>query len=189
MQEFSDVLYSTTFLSFDGVMSDPHVWHPAFTSAESMQMLGEHLEAADAMLLGRRTYEEFASYWPNQDDSVPFARRTNEIHKHVVTRSIDALKWTNSSVVDRHFLIGVSRLKEANDQIMLPGSATLVRGLLNAGLLDEMRFYLDPIVLGQGQRLFEHGLSRIYLELIDQRALPKGVQYLAYRPIQGRTNG
>jgi dihydrofolate reductase len=183
------VLYSTTFLTLDGVMSDPHLWHPAFVSAESLAILGEHLDAADAMLLGRRTYEEFASYWPNQDDSVLFARRTNEVPKHVVTRSIAAPEWTNSSVVGGDLLMEVSRLKQANAQIMLPGSATLVRALLNLGVLDEMRFYLDPIVLGHGQRLFDHGLVTISLELVDQRSLPKGVQYLAYRPTARHADG
>jgi dihydrofolate reductase len=182
------MLYSTTFLTLDGVMSDPHVWHPAYASDESLRMLGDQIDAADAMLIGRRTYEEFASWWPGQDDSVPLARRTNAMPKLVVTATLDTVEWTNSTIVAGELFGAVKRLA-ADAQIAVPGSGTLVRALLDAGLLDEMRLYLDPLVVGHGRRLFDDVLPQISLELVQQSALPKGVMYLVYRPTAERAGG
>jgi dihydrofolate reductase len=83
------MLYSTTFLTLDGVMADPHVWHPAYASREALDLLESQVAAAGTMLIGRRTYEEFASWWPGQGDEVPLARVTNAIRKDVVTSTLD----------------------------------------------------------------------------------------------------
>lgn len=176
------MLYSSMFLSLDGVVSDPHIWHPRFMSEQSVAMLAEQLDAAEAMLLGRRTFDAFASYWPNQGDAVPLARRTNEIPKFVVTSGPRLARWANSSVAGADPLAVATQLKENYGRIMVAGGATLVRSLLSAGTLDEMRFYLDPIVLGRDERLFERGLSEMSFRLADRRDLPNSVQYLAYRP-------
>jgi len=182
VEEVAGVLYSTMFISLDGVVSDPRVWHPRFMSEQSMAMLAEQLEAAEAMLLGRRTFNDFASYWPAQDDGVPLARRTNEIPKFVVTSGSRLVEWANSSMVGADPAAVAMRLKENYARIMVAGGAMLVRSLLAGGVLDEMRFYLDPIVLGRGERLFDGGLSEVSFRLADRRDLPNGVQYLAYRP-------
>jgi len=176
------VLYSTMFISLDGVVSDPHLWHPRFMSEQSMAMLAEQLDAAEAMLLGRRTFEDFASYWPNQDDAVPLARRTNELRKFVVTTSPGLAEWANSSIAGADPLAAATQLKQNYEHVMVAGGAMLVRSLLAAGVLDEMRFYLDPIVVGQGQRLFGAELGGVSFQLAGHRGLPNGVQYLAYRP-------
>jgi dihydrofolate reductase len=182
------MLFSSTFLTLDGVTSDPHVWHPAYASDESLALLGEQLDAVDAMLLGRRTYEGFASYWPDQDDTVPLARRTNEIPKHVVTSRRQPLTWTGATALAGDLVAAVRRLK-ADHELIVPGGAALLRSLLAAGLLDEMRFYLDPLVVGQGLRLFADGAATTRLDLVDRRPLPNGVQYLAYRPIRDGADG
>jgi dihydrofolate reductase len=182
------MLFSSTFLTLDGVMSDPHVWHPAYASDESVTLLAEQLDAADAMLLGRRTYEGFAAYWPHQDDSVPLARRTNEMPKHVVTSGRGPLTWTGATVVEGDLVTAVRRLAADHD-LLVPGGAVLLRSLLAAGVLDEMRFYLDPLVAGRGVRLFADGAAPTRLELVDRRPLPKGVEYLAYRPIRDGADG
>src|SRR5262245_32521593 len=175
------VLYATMFISLDGVVSDPHMWHPRFMSEESVVMLGEQLDEADAMLLGRRTYQDFASYWPYQDDAVPLARRTNEIRKFVVSGTRAAVEWANTSFVGADPVAAATQLKKAHECIMLAGGPTLVRSLLAQGALDEMRLYLDPIVIGSGQRLFNGGPAGVSFERVDCRELPNGVQYLAYR--------
>jgi dihydrofolate reductase len=182
MEEAADVLYSTMFISLDGVVSDPHIWHPRFMSEQSIAMLAEQLDAAEAMLLGRHTFDNFASYWPDQDDAVPLARRTNEMPKFVVTRGPRLVEWANSSMAGADPLAAATEMKRNYERIMVAGGATLVRSLLAASALDEMRFYLDPIVLGRGQRLFDGGLSEVSFQLADRRDLPNGVQYLAYRP-------
>lgn len=91
--------------------------------------------------------------------------------QHVVTRTMNALEWTNSSVVDGEPLGAVRPVKEAC-HIALPGSAMLLRTLPNAAVLDEMRFHVDPIVIGHGQRLFDDGLDMVSFELVDQQSGP-----------------
>src|SRR5262245_36216721 len=177
------VLYASMFMTLDGVVSDPHLWHPAFMSHASMAMLGEQLAAADGLLLGRQTYEDFASYWPDQNDSVPLARRTNEIAKFVVSGTLPAVSWTNATLVGADPVAAADRLRKRCHRIMLPGGPTLVRSLLFAEALDELRLYVDPVVVGEGKRLFDGELAGVAFERVDQRALPNGVQYLAYRPV------
>ena len=176
------MLFSSTFLTLDGVMSDPHIWHPAYSSDESLALLAEQMDEADAMLIGRTTYEELSSWWPDKDDSVPLAARTNAMTKYVVSRTLTSVDWNGSSVVDGDDLPGVvERLNATHDSVAVNGSARLVRALLAAGLLDEVRIYLDPLVLGTGLRLFDGTVPTTGLELVHQRSLPHGMQFLVYR--------
>jgi dihydrofolate reductase len=180
------MLHSTNFLTLDGVVSDPHVWHPAYASDESLALLGAQLDAADGLVLGRRTYQELASYWPQQGDDVPLALRTNTLPKHVVTSTLTSVDWTGAEIVpvaDGDVADAVRRLEQAHGELLVPGSITLTRALLAAGLLDELRFYLDPLVAGHGRRLFAADAPEVPLELVDRVDLPHGVVYLAYRPV------
>jgi dihydrofolate reductase len=176
------MLFSSTFLTLDGVMSDPHLWHPAFSSDESMALLADQMDEADALLIGRRTYDEFSSWWPRQDDSVPLATRTNEIQKYVLSGTLASPVWQPTTVVDGADLAGlVTRLRDAHRSVAVAGSASVVRALLAAGLLDEVRIYLDPVVLGSGAKLFDGSEPTVGLELVAHRALPHGMQFLTYR--------
>lgn len=177
------MLYTSTFLTLDGVMTDPQIWHPAYASEASIALLADHLESADGMLLGRRTNDEFVAYWPTQDDSVPLARRTKEIAKWVVTSSPGPLGWETATALEGDPIDAVRRLKAQGGEIMVPGSASLVDSLLRAELVDELRIYLDPVVVGRGRRFLADGLPAVELELVDDIALPRGVRYLAYRPV------
>ncbi|HZM32601.1 MAG TPA: dihydrofolate reductase family protein [Acidimicrobiales bacterium] len=183
------MLYSTTFLTLDGVMADPHVWHPSYASPESLDLLESQVAAAGTMLIGRRTYEEFAAWWPDQGDDVPLARVTNAIRKDVVTSTLDRLGWNNAHLAGRDPVAAARRLVQDHGDVAVPGSATLVRALLAAGVLDEMRVTIDPYVAGAGSRLFPEKGPEVRLTLVDQRSLPNGVQYLAYRPEGGPGRG
>lgn len=183
------MLYSTTFLTLDGVMADPHVWHPAYASDEALDQLDGQVRAAGALLIGRRTYEEFAAWWPHQPDDAPLARTTNAIRKEVVTSTLDHLDWHNAHLAGPDPVAAARRATEAHGEVAVPGSATLVRALLAAGLIDEVRITLDPYVAGRGLRLFEDGGPEVRLALVEQRSLPHGVQYLAYRPESGPRHG
>lgn len=171
-------IYASMFLTLDGVIEAPHVWHPPYISEESMQVLADQMAGASAMLLGRRTYEDFAGYWPHQSDDVPLAKATNGIRKYVVTRTLASVEWSNTEVVD---LAAVRSVGERHDVVMVPGGAELVRALLGEGLLDELRITLDPVVVGHGRRLFGDGFKK-GLELVEHRCLPHGVMHLVYRP-------
>jgi dihydrofolate reductase len=179
------MIYSTTFLTLDGVMSDPHVWHPAYASPESLDLLESQVAAAGTMLVGRRTYEEFAAWWPDQGDDVPLARVTNTMRKDVVTSTLDRLDWTNAHLAGPDPVAAARRLVAAHGDVAVPGSATPVRALLAAGVLDQVRVTIDPYVAGAGTRLFPDGGPDVRLTLVDRRSLPNGVVYLAYRPEGG----
>jgi dihydrofolate reductase len=87
------MLWTITFLTLDGVMADPHLWHASYAGEDAFALIAQHLAEADSMLLGRRTYDEFSSWWPSQGDSTPIARLTNAIPKLVVTSDSSGLTW------------------------------------------------------------------------------------------------
>nr|WP_277750845.1 dihydrofolate reductase family protein [Nonomuraea polychroma] len=176
---------ASIFLTLDGVMEEPHVWHPPYASQESLALLDEQMANATAMLLGRRTYEEFASYWPHQTNDVPLAEATNAIRKYVISRMLSKPVWDNTTVLTKGMVAAVRTLAGRESSVIVPGSAQLVHGLLRAGLLSELRIMLDPLVVGRGHRLFPEGSALTELQLIDSRRLPRGVTYLVYRPVEG----
>jgi dihydrofolate reductase len=176
-------IYASMFLTLDGVMEAPHVWHPAYVSEESMTMLAEQMAGATAMLLGRRTYEDFAGYWPRQPSEVPLADATNNIRKYVLSNTLSEAAWDKTTVLDGDLVTATRALKEREHSVLVPGGARLVQALLREHLLDELRITLDPIVVGSGRTLFADRSSTTRLQLGDSRRLPHGVIYLAYRPV------
>jgi dihydrofolate reductase len=153
--------------------------------------MGDAIEAAmaasDAMLMGRVLYEEWAAFWPNQDpDENPVAARMNGVRKYVVSTTLEEpLQWQNSTLIGDDVAEVISRLKEQpGKDISISGSPTLVRSLLEDGLLDELRLMLHPIIVGSGKRLFEDGSDQKPLQLVDSKTFSTGVVYLTYRPAQ-----
>jgi dihydrofolate reductase len=171
------------FISLDGVVEAPQTWQFPYMDAEAGAVIGEALAATDAFLLGRRTYEEWAAFWPHQDAGDPgMARAINTTPKYVVSRSLETVEWENSTLLKGDLAEEVARLKaEPGGQIAVNGSATLVRSLLRAGVLDELRLMLHPVVVGRGARLFEDP-SEHRFELVESGALASGVLNLTYRP-------
>ncbi len=144
--------------------------------------IGQGTETYEAFLMGRVLYEEWASYWPNQGDEVPFASFINNVPKYVVSNTLDPAKWNNTTVVSGDV---AARLREIKDQtagdIGMSGSATLVRWLLANGLLDELNIMVHPIAVGHGQRLFE-GTPTYPLQLVKHETFETGVLNLSYAP-------
>jgi dihydrofolate reductase len=139
--------------------------------------------AADTILLGRRTYEEFAAFWPNQPSDVEFANQINNTPKVVVSTTLETVEWQNSTLIEGDVVEQLSLLKrQPGKDISITGSATLVRSLLRDGLLDELRLLVHPIVVGSGRRLFEDGGGRVPLKLVNSRTFSTGVLYLTYEP-------
>ncbi|GII04387.1 dihydrofolate reductase family protein [Planobispora takensis] len=126
---------ATMFLTLDGVMEAPHLWHPAYVSEESLAVLAGQLAGATAMLLGRRTYEEFAGYWPHQPDDVPLAAEINGIRKYVLSRTLANPGWGDTTVLGEGVQAAVRTLAEREERVLVAGSARLVRELLDRGLL------------------------------------------------------
>jgi len=171
------------FVSLDGVMESPERWHFPYFNDEMGEAVGSQMAEADTMLLGRRTYQEFAGYWADKTSDVPFADQMNDTPKLVASTTLDAVEWRNSTLIKGNVAEELTRLKQQpGKNISISGSATLVRSLLRDGVLDELRLLVHPIVVGGGRRLFEGMSDQIPLRLVDAKTFSTGVLYLTYEP-------
>jgi len=178
-------LIASFFISLDGVVESPDKWHFPYFNDEMGQAVGNAIAATETLLLGRRGYQEFASYWPHQDPAAdPFVSIMNDMPKVVVSTTLANVgDWQNSTLLEGELDEGVNALKATpGKNIGMTGSATLVRSLLEKGLLDELRLLVHPLVVGQGAKLFPEGSPPVDLELVDSTAFSTGVLDLTYRP-------
>ncbi|WP_022888135.1 dihydrofolate reductase family protein [Agromyces italicus] len=172
------------FISLDGVVEAPEKWHFPFLNDEMMAAVSAFFTRADTLLLGRATYETFASSWPNRPDEEFLAQRINSMPKLVASSSIDAPAWRNTSVTDVDLRTQLTRLTAETDAtIAVAGSITLVRWLIQEQLLDELELMIHPIVLGHGEQLFTHGrgLESITFDLRRCTPFSTGVLDLIYQ--------
>lgn len=183
------------FITLDGVIEGPgggpdfeHAgWSFKFDRGqEGDRFKFDELMAADAQLLGRVTYDAFAQAWPTMEGMGEFGERMNSMPKYVVSSTLtpDSASWTSSTVIGADFAGPVAQLKEQTaGDILVAGSAQLVRGLARQRLVDEYRLMVFPIVLGSGKRLFEDDAPTSRLQLTDCTHIgPDGVLVLTYRP-------
>jgi dihydrofolate reductase len=171
------------FMSLDGVVEAPNDWAFQYSSDEMWAGIAAGVAQADAVLLGRRTYEGFASFWPTQGSDVPMSDFLNHSPKYVVSATLDTLAWANSTALTGDLADELATLtRQAGGNIQVPGSPTLVRSLLRDGLLDELSLNVCPIVVGSGMRLFDGLTAEVRLELVDSTSLSTGVVGLTYRP-------
>jgi dihydrofolate reductase len=167
----------------DGVMESPEMWAFAYSDAEMERANEAGMAASDAMLLGRKTYEEFAVYWPHQSRDVPMVDYINTTPKFVVSTTLDRVDWQNSTLIGGNVNEELTRLKQQpGKDITIIGSATLVRSLLRDDLLDELRLMIPPIILGSGRRPFADEGEQKALKLVDAKTFGTGVLYLTYQP-------
>lgn len=174
------------FLSLDGVMESPDKWHFPYFNDEMGEAVGAQMAAADTMLLGRVTYQEFADYWPHQSsDDNEIADYMNGTPKLVVSTTLDRVEWQNSTLIKDNVAEELTKLKrQPGKNIAITGSATLVRSLLRDDLLDELRLMVHPIVVGSGKRLFADRDDQTALKLVDSRTFSTGVLNLTYQPAE-----
>jgi dihydrofolate reductase len=178
-------IIAAEFLSVDGVMGAPETWHMPYFNDEMGEVMSAQMAEAGAMLLGRRTYEEFAASWPARTaaDFGPLADYMNNTPKLVVSTTLETVEWHNSTLIKGDVAEEIGRLKQQPGKtISVLGSATLVRSLLRDHLLDELRLLVDPIVVGTGKRLFEDSGDRVGLKLVGSRTFRTGVLSLTYLP-------
>jgi dihydrofolate reductase len=172
------------FMTLDGVIDEPtwtfdYGFHPRMGEA-----IGAVTERSGAILLGRRTYEMFEPAWSvrtvEDDPGAPFF---NDTTKYVVSATLTTATWRNSEIVGPYDPDSIRRLKdEADGDIYVSGSGTLVRAMLADGLVDELHLFLYPLTRGSGQRLFPEGTAPRKLSLAAGESYENGVVYLAYRP-------
>jgi dihydrofolate reductase len=184
-------LVVTEYVTVDGVMEDPGGgekgghggWSFQFWSEEAFSFKFSELFAADAMLLGRVTYEGFAKAWPAMKDDMGFADRMNGMRKYVVSTTLEETDWNNSTLIRGNVAEEVAALKDQPGQdILVAGSAQLVRALMQHDLVDEYRLMVHPIVVGGGKRLFPDGVGRRALTLVETKPFQSGIVVLYYRP-------
>jgi dihydrofolate reductase len=172
-------------VSVDGVMESPETWAFPYSNEEMEEANASGMSASDALLLGRVTYEALAAFWPHQPGGTPMVDYINSVAKYVVSGTLEEpLEWNNSALIEGNVAEEIAKLKRRpGKDITILGSGALVRSLLRAGLLDELRLMIHPVILGRGKRLFEEGDDRRALELVDSKTFGTGVLYLTYRPI------
>lgn len=168
-------------MSLDGVVEAPDTFVRDGLYDDIIDVLRETIAEQDAILLGRKMFEEWSEFWPTADIE-PFAGFINEHPKYVVSstlRSVEA--WPNSSLIDRDLAGQLAALKRQDgDTIGVHGSITLVNSLLSAGLLDELRLTVFPALAGRGRRLFGDGERVQQLTARSSRTTANGLQYLVY---------
>jgi dihydrofolate reductase len=179
----------TEFVSLDGVMEDPggaeDFKYGGWTFEISRGDEGDQFKldetlAADALLLGRVTYEGFAAAWPSREGE--FADKFNTMPKYVVSSKLEDPEWTNTTVLKGNIEESVGKLKQERDgEIVVHGSAQLANELLEQDLVDELRLMVFPVVLGSGKRLFGETTDKKSLKLVDSKVVGDGVAILIYQ--------
>ena len=174
---------SNFFISLDGVVESPDKWHFPYFDDEMGAAVGAGFATADAMLMGRVLYEEWAEYWPAHADE-PFGDVMNSMQKYVVSDTLQAAEWQNTELIRGDVARQLTELKAKDGgDIAMSGSATTVRWLLREGLLDELNLLVHPIAVGEGlARLFPPDEPSIPLELRSAETFKSGVLNLSYGP-------
>src|SRR4051794_28774619 len=183
----------TEFVSLDGVIEAPgggeDFKHAGWTFEISRGEEGEKFKLdetrdSEALLLGRVTYEGFAAAWPSMEGE--FAEKFNSMPKYVISSTLEAPEWNNSTVLNGDVVEEVSKLRqEAEGDIVVHGSARLAQTLLANDLVDELRLMVFPVILGSGKRLFGEASEKQPMRLADSKTVGDGVAILVYEPAQG----
>jgi class 3 adenylate cyclase/dihydrofolate reductase len=189
-------LILSEFVTLDGVMEAPgfeehrsgrNAWAMRLSDDEMQRFNRDQLLSAEAILLGRTTYQIWAAFWPSLVEDEPFGRRMNELPKYVVSNTLTRADWTNTTIIQGDLETEVAALKDrVSGDVLVFGSADLAGGLMNANLVDEYRLMLFPVVLGSGKRLFRDESDMRYLRLVSTRAFESGAVLLIYEP-EGET--
>lgn len=182
------------FVTLDGVFQAPGQpdedldggfayggWQVPHLDAPSGAVIADHLRRLDGVLLGRRTYDIFAAYWPFAPDDHPIANVLNHAPKYVVSRTLQAASWEHTTVV-RELDHIVPRLQEQHREVHVIGSGELVQSLFRLRVVDLLNLWLYPVVVGDGKRLFPQDGSPAAMELTSSTTFPNGTVLLTYRP-------
>ncbi|HEX9992173.1 MAG TPA: dihydrofolate reductase family protein [Acidimicrobiales bacterium] len=187
-------LVVTEFTTLDGVAQAPGGpdedreggfayggWQAPLVDEASGRVMLERAAAMDALLLGRRTYELFAGYWPDAPQEIPFTGLLNAVPKYVASRTLaEPLRWQGSTLLTGELAASVAALKERHREVHVIGSLDLVRSLLGAGLVDRLDLWIYPLVLGAGKRAFGDATVPAALRLVESVTFPNGTLHVTY---------
>lgn len=188
-------LIVSTFLTLDGVMQAPGGpgeddsggfahggWSVNYWDERMGEVMGEAMSARFDLVLGRKTYDIFAAYWPHATDEAG-AKPLNDATKYVASRSHRDLEWSNSVLIHGDAAEGVAALKRGDGpELQVHGSGNLIQTLLRHNLVDEYRLWTFPVVIGSGKRLFSDGTVPAALKLVDNKVSTTGVVIGTYEP-------
>lgn len=186
-------LVVNSFVTFDGVMQAPGGpeedpsggfeyggWVAGYWDTELAEAKGKTMSDPYDLVLGRKTYEIFAAYWPHAEE--PPAEELNAATKHVASTTRRELEWENSTLIEGDVADGIRAIKEGDGpELQVHGSANLIQTLLAHDLVDEFRLQIFPVVFGKGKRLFDSGTVPAALEPVSSKALPSGVIIASFR--------
>ena len=196
-------LIVTEFVTLDGVAQAPGGpdedrdsgfayggWQAPLLDQEAGGVMFEQARSMDALLLGRKTYEIFASYWPTAPEEIPFTGLLNGVPKYVASRTLsDPLAWQGSTLVAGDFTESITTLKERHAEVHVIGSLDLVQSLLRLSLVDRLNLWQYPLLLGSGKRLFADGTVPTALRLTESVTYPSGTLHLTYETAGEPTYG
>ena len=196
-------LIVTEFVTLDGVAQAPGEpdedrdsgfahggWQAPLLDQESGSAMFEQARSMDALLLGRRTYEIFANYWPRAPEEIPFTSLLNGVPKYVASRTLAGpLAWQGSTLVAGDLAASITAVKERHDEVHVIGSLDLVQSLLRVGLVDRLNLWLYPLLLGSGKQVFGDGTVPTALRLAESVTYPNGTLQLSYETAGKPTYG
>jgi dihydrofolate reductase len=176
---------ASSYITLDGVFEEP-AWSAPYWNEEAQRFARDQLWASDALLLGRKTYEGFAQFWPTDEwieREGEFAERMNSYPKYVASETLEEpLEWNNSHLLEGDVATAVRKLKEEDGKdILMYASRGLMHSLLEEGLVDRMLIWVHPLVLGEGERLFPGGARKTEFELVDATTIANGIVVLNHR--------
>ncbi len=185
-----------TFVTMDGVMQAPGMpeedteggfkhggWQGPFFDADAGKFMDATMAATEVLLLGRKTYEIFAAFWPNAPKDDPIAKRLNSMPKYVVSTTMKKADWNNTTLIRGNLVEEVNKIKQqpGSGHLGVTGSGRLAQSLLNHNLVDELDLWIHPIVLGSGKRLFENLVAPLNMKLVDTKKTGSGIVVLTYQ--------
>ncbi|MEV8287825.1 dihydrofolate reductase family protein [Streptomyces niveus] len=187
-------LMVTTFVSLDGVMQGPGGsdedrdggfehggWSVPHFGPDLIQRMTDLVQRADALLVGRKTYDIFAATWPLAEADDPIGSKMNSVRKYVASRTLDTVSWQNSTLLTGDVAEAVARLKQEGDgEIQVHGSGDLIQTLIAHDLVDEFHVLVFPVLVGSGKRLFGRGTVPAGLKLVDTARSGSGVVISTY---------
>jgi dihydrofolate reductase len=189
-----------TFVTLDGVMQAPGgpeedreggFEHGGWLAPHFDESLGatmdEILNRPDALLLGRKTYDIFVSYWPQQSGSM--AEKLNSVRKYVASRSLEDVDWNNATLIRGDLAEEVRKIKDQHGEVHVTGSGNLIQSLLKHDLVDEFQLLVFPVLIGTGKRLFGDGTIPRGLRLVDSKTSGSGVSIVRYERTGGPEYG
>jgi dihydrofolate reductase len=188
-------LIVTEFVTLDGVAQAPGGpgedrdggfahggWQAPLADQESGRVIFDQAASMDALLLGRRTYEILAGYWPSAPPEIPFTGLLNGVPKYVASRTLAGpLAWQRSALIAGDLAESITALKERHGEVHVIGSLDLLQSLLRSGLVDRMNLWLYPLLLGSGKHVFAGGTVPTALRLTEAVTYPSGTLHLAYQ--------